>query len=138
MTLTVTTPDTPNATLSLHGEGFCPNISVTPTQIVATIDVPTSRSARHGRNTGASNLTFDIPAVRPAVVVVPRYSALELGHGCADPRLDPGERWAGYFGYRWVDSDEPNGPTFSWVDITAWLAVGLAGDDQISIRFRWG
>ena len=37
------------------------------------------------------------------------------------------------FGYRWADSDEPNGPAFQWVDIaTPENAVALTGDEAVS------
>ncbi len=36
------------------------------------------------------------------------------------------------FGYRWVDSDEPNGPAFDWIDITTigTEITGLGDDDN--------
>ena len=35
------------------------------------------------------------------------------------------------FGYRWIDSDDPLGPAFDWVDITAsGTPIPFTGDDQ--------
>jgi len=37
------------------------------------------------------------------------------------------------FGYRWVDSDEADGPSFQWVDIGATgTPVAISGDNQVS------
>jgi hypothetical protein len=43
------------------------------------------------------------------------------------------------FGYKWRDSDEPNGPAFNWIDIAATGAVALAtGDDENAGPFPIG
>ena len=46
------------------------------------------------------------------------------------------------FGYRWTDSDEPNGPSFDWIDARAGgTQLPLSGDDQtsapIALPFRF-
>ena len=48
-----------------------------------------------------------------------QYDYLELGKEEVDPR--PGILGTGgpdAFGYTWIDSDEPGGPIFDWVDIS--------------------
>ncbi len=57
----------------------------------------------------------------------PYFSPVEKGFGGPD-----------LFGYLWSDSDEPGGPTYSWVDIsTSGSAVGL-GDDAFGGPFSIG
>ncbi len=43
------------------------------------------------------------------------------------------------FGYKWIDSDEPGGPTFSWIDIssTGTLVTGLSDDNYVG-PFQFG
>jgi hypothetical protein len=89
-----------------------------------------------------STLDFYIPT--PAIgEPMAAQAALTLGKDDPDPRSnDPvilglGGPDAG--GYRWIDSDEPGGPVFSWIDISATgTLVGPLGDDAISDPFALG
>ncbi len=43
------------------------------------------------------------------------------------------------FGYRWLDSSEPRGPVFAWVDVASpERAVALTGDDELSAEVPLG
>jgi hypothetical protein len=37
-----------------------------------------------------------------------------------------------FFGYRWQDSDDPEGPPFEWIDASGGTDIALAGDDFVS------
>jgi hypothetical protein len=81
---------------------------------------------------------------------------LELKKDEKDPRFGPRQMAGGggpdQFGYIWIDSDEPGGPTFSWIDISgtgtaldstsAWVPTGTnrPGDEgyyQITLPFAF-
>lgn len=67
---------------------------------------------------------------------------LELGKGELDPRrgqaVDRGSGGPDAFGYRWVDSDEPGGPAFEWVDITGvGTALSLSDDGFAEVPLPW-
>jgi subtilisin family serine protease len=74
------------------------------------------------------------------VETLPAQPAMALPKGAEDPR--PGVLGGGgpdAFGYRWIDSDEPGGPAFSWVDITGvGTPLALTGDDALSAAVPLG
>ncbi len=66
-------------------------------------------------NVGVGTLDFNIPAPQLGDLVIQNVGGPDS------------------FGYRWVDSDQPGGPTFQWIDIsTTGSDIGLASDDATS------
>jgi subtilisin family serine protease len=110
---------------------FSAAIATLPPPAIEVAPESSSAAARSGRtatssltlrNTGAGVLDWSIgrPVFRPTLGV----------------RGTPGtDRWGGpdLFGYVFIDSDEPDGPVFSWRDITPLgRSAQLYGDDLIS------
>ncbi len=87
-------------------------------------------------NVGVGTLDWRIPLPSVSGPIVAQHAPVELGKLEPDPR--PGipavEGFGGpdSFGYRWMDSDEPGGPSFSWIDIglSGTPIAGLDADDQ--------
>ena len=133
-------PDSPTASVNVVGEATpAPSFSVTPEQLSASLltNTTTSQTLRVS-NAGGSNYVFTAEAqsitASGTVVVQSDADNVDLAKGAPDVLTGPAPLRAGgpdVFGYTYQDSDEPGGPTFSWVDISATgTPIPFNGDDQ--------
>jgi hypothetical protein len=121
-----------------------PTGQVDPT--VITEELLTGEEADHTvtlTNVGVGTLDFTLPAPVLSEPWSEPAEPLELGKDELDPRSgDPvtsGQGGPDGFGYRWIDSNEAGGPSFSWTDISATgVNLGLTGDDQTSAPIALG
>jgi Subtilase family/Fervidolysin N-terminal prodomain/Abnormal spindle-like microcephaly-assoc'd, ASPM-SPD-2-Hydin/HYDIN/CFA65/VesB-like, Ig-like domain/FlgD Ig-like domain/Viral BACON domain len=117
-------PDTPTANVAVSGQGLLPPvIGATPASLSA--DLYTNQTTDQTvtlHNTGQSDLSFQIESHTSLGVeaIPPDPEGIDIGKNEADPRQGIlGAGGPDAFGYRWADSDAPNGPPYNWIDISA-------------------
>jgi len=134
--------DEPSVVVALAGNAIVsPELQVSPSSLSAFLP-PSSTTTRTVQvcNTGGSDLNWASATNIVSGGSVTTYAAVP--HGKDEPDTAIGVLGTGgpdTFGYRWIDSDEPGGPAFGWVDISGvGTPIALTGDDETSAAIPIG
>ena len=141
-------PDTPSLSVNMVGQATpAPVVLVSPDAFDVSLltNTATSRTLRL-TNTGGSNYNFtaaaEILGQSGTVTVYGDADNVDVPKDQVDTRSGPTPTRAGgpdVFGYTYQDSDEPGGPTYAWVDISAiGTQLTLQGDDANAGPFPIG
>src|SRR6185503_11820481 len=101
-----------------------PDLSAAPTTFSATLLTgATQTQTLTLSNVGQGTLDFSIPTPELQFSQPAPFEYQPLAKGADDVRVGQpvlnGQGGPDGFGYRWVDSNEPGGPSFAWEDITS-------------------
>jgi hypothetical protein len=100
-------------------------------------------------NSGPGRLNYSIAAQTNDTPLAKQATAVPLGFRTADPdktavqepyyaAVEKGSGGPDAFGYTWIDSDEPGGPVFNWVDISSVGTTVTLGDDDSTAAIQLG
>ncbi len=152
-------PDAPNGTIPVSALIYAPIIFIAEDSVISSLPTGTQTSIPFEiRNDGPGILDYQVSRqMFNGKVIVGSVSNLPelqpLGYRLADQDKTPinepffskvlrGSGGPDIWGYSWIDSDDPLGPSHSWIDISAigTEVVGLGDDDTsgaISIGFAF-
>ncbi len=123
ITIRNTDPVNFNQTFTVTGTGiYAPDIQF-PDSVVAIVGVTdTVVKTIDIQNLGLGELTYNV-----------QIAGYDPNNG------NEGAGGSDAYGYMWVDSDEPNGPDFQWIDISgSGTPVALTGNNSISPKLNLG
>ncbi len=133
---------------------YAPNLSITETELEQRVRPDESEVYLMTlTNSGPGRLLYSVGCmmnpVKGSVSSAAASNEQPLGYRTADPdksktqepyyaAQEKGSGGPDTFGYRWVDSDEPGGPTYSWVDLTTLGTAVTLSDDNFAGPFTIG
>lgn len=149
LTISSNDPDEEESTISLRGDGIAPPVvGVTPESLsIELFKGDTTNRIFTITNSGESNLIYNIniqdtgisktltlyPSIRGSSSSINKKN---IKKNEIDTRIYPEKiQNAGGpdpFGYRWSDSDDPDGLQFNWIDVSLGASVNLKDDDYIA------
>lgn len=142
VTITSDDPDEGTLLLQLTGTGVEPPvISVTPSAFADSLSAgDTSTHTVTVSNDGAGDLEIAVRLVKTPVgnsVALVADGSSSIGVEPVSSRATSDEDSQTYpssggpdpFGYRWRDSNDPDGPQFSWIDVSTGTNIPMADDD---------